>query len=244
MSLPSISAKGYLISAKRYRSLYYKMKGFITTGSDELDRLLDYGIEAGTKYLFYGEAGTGKTFLLHQIAVNMFRNDDYEGHKAVYLDLEGNFSPNLINQLASEDILDYIYVRKIYNKEEFLKELKTILTSNIKLGILLIDNISGLTSQETEPGDIHMWMRNALNILNLIKERFYVPVIITTRVYAKPHVFSYNLIRPKGGLALLSAVNKIISLNRLEENIYHAIDEYSRVPVALFKITEDGIHDV
>jgi len=244
MSLPSINAKGYLVPAKKYRSLYYRMKGFITTGSDELDRLLDYGIEAGTKYLFYGEAGTGKTFLLHQITVNMFRNDDYKGHKAIYLDLEGNFSPNLINQLAAEDILDYIYVRKIYNKDEFLKELKRILISNIKLGILLIDNISGLTSQEIELGDIHMWMRNALNILNLIKERFYAPVIITTRVYSKPHVFSYNLIRPKGGLALLGAVNKIISLNRLEENIYRAIDEYSRVPAALFKITEDGIHDV
>jgi RecA/RadA recombinase len=239
-----MGVKGYLVSAKKYRSQYYKVKRFISTGSNELDRLLDYGIEPATKYLFYGEAGTGKTFLLHQIAANMFKNADYIGYKTVYLDLEGNFSTELISRLASEKILNAVYVKKIYDKDEFIEELKKVLLSNIRLGLLLIDNISGLTSQEKEPSSAHIWMRQTLHILNLIKERFNSPIIMTTRVYAKPHIFSYNLIRPRGGLALLSAVNKIIGLSKIEKNIYRAIDEYSRVPAALFEITEDGIRDV
>lgn len=53
--------------------------GRITTGSRSLDALLGGGIETKSITEFFGEYGTGKTNICHQIAVNVQLPEDREG---------------------------------------------------------------------------------------------------------------------------------------------------------------------
>jgi len=236
---------GYLFTGTSYKKLYYKMKRFITTGSKELDRLLDYGIESGMKYLFYGEAGTGKTFLLHQIIANTYKNDDYIDSKLIYIDLEGNFSTSLLTSLSDEKILRRVFVVRYREPDKIIEIMKRLLFGNDKIGIIVVDNISGVTNlEEKEPSISYIYMKQIMYVLNLIKEKYFIPIVITARVYSKPHVYSTDYIRPRGGLSLLSMVNKIVYLSKREQNIFHAIDEYSDMPAAFFKISDKGIEDV
>jgi len=99
----------------------------ITTGSKNLDSILGGGIEPRTVTEFFGEFGSGKTQICHQVTVNAFLQkgkggvrDDNEEMTVVYLDTEGTFSPNRIVQMSErwgldpEYLLDHI---KVVNME-------------------------------------------------------------------------------------------------------------------------------
>jgi len=238
--------EGYLYSGEQYKNLYYSMKSYITTGSKDLDRLLDYGIEAYSKYLFYGEAGSGKTIISHQILANCFKNIDYKDTYAVYIDTEGNFSPKLLSTMyGSEDILGRVYVKKVYEYNTLVNLLEKIPYTFNEIGIVIIDNLNDpLASISLSPSMLHILLRKIIFLLNTIKEKFSCPIIITARVLSRPHVFSVDYIKPKGGIALISMVNKAIHLSYIEKNYRKALRENYKKPAAIFKITERGIEDV
>ena len=67
----------------------------ITTGSKELDKLLNGGFETGSVTELFGEFRTGKSQLCHTIAVTCqlpVDNGGAEG-KCLYIDTEGTFRP-------------------------------------------------------------------------------------------------------------------------------------------------------
>eukprot|EP00122_Pirum_gemmata_P010996 Pgem_evm1s10182 len=67
----------------------------ISTGSKELDNMLNGGIETGSITEIFGEFRTGKTQLCHTLAVTCqlpIDNGGGEG-KCLYIDTEGTFRP-------------------------------------------------------------------------------------------------------------------------------------------------------
>jgi DNA repair protein RAD51 len=85
----------------------------ISTGSKELDSLLDGGIETGSITELFGEFRTGKTQLCHQLCVTCqlpFNQGGGEG-KALFIDTEGTFRPERCLAIAEryglngEDVL-------------------------------------------------------------------------------------------------------------------------------------------
>ena len=74
----------------------------LTTGSKELDKLLNGGIETGSITEFFGEFRTGKTQLCHQLCVTCQLPVDQGGGegKALYIDTENTFRPERIIQIA------------------------------------------------------------------------------------------------------------------------------------------------
>jgi len=67
----------------------------LTTGSTELDKLLEGGIESGSVTEAFGEFRTGKTQLCHTLCVTcqMPISDGGAEGKAIYVDTEGTFRP-------------------------------------------------------------------------------------------------------------------------------------------------------
>ena len=67
----------------------------LTTGSIELDKLLEGGIETGSITEMFGEFRTGKTQLCHTLCVTcqMPITDRGAEGKAIYIDIEGSFRP-------------------------------------------------------------------------------------------------------------------------------------------------------
>ncbi|TRM77470.1 DNA repair and recombination protein RadA, partial [Sulfolobus sp. D5] len=80
----------------------------ITTGSQALDSLLGGGIETRTMTEFFGEFGSGKTQLCHQLSVNVQLPPEKGGlsGKAVYIDTEGTFRWERIENMAKALGLD------------------------------------------------------------------------------------------------------------------------------------------
>jgi DNA repair protein RadB len=67
-----------------------------STGCKSIDELLGGGFESGTVTQLYGEAGSGKTNICLQVAVECAR----KGKKIIFIDSEG-FSPERFLQIAS-----------------------------------------------------------------------------------------------------------------------------------------------
>ncbi len=74
----------------------------LTTGSKELDKLLQGGIETGSITELFGEFRTGKTQLCHTLAVTCQLPIDVGGGegKCLYIDTEGTFRPERLLAVA------------------------------------------------------------------------------------------------------------------------------------------------
>ena len=69
----------------------------VTTGSNELNKILGGGIETASITELFGEFRTGKTQLAHTLCVTSQLAFDMGGGqgKVIYLDTEGNFRPGI-----------------------------------------------------------------------------------------------------------------------------------------------------
>ncbi|MFO8051242.1 MAG: helix-hairpin-helix domain-containing protein, partial [Thermoplasmatota archaeon] len=74
----------------------------LTTGSRALDELLGGGLETSSITEFYGEFGSGKTQITHQLCVNINRSEEEGGMNAhsIFIDTENTFRPERIIQMA------------------------------------------------------------------------------------------------------------------------------------------------
>jgi hypothetical protein len=75
----------------------------LTTGSQELDKILGGGMETGSMTELFGEFRTGKTQLCHTLAVTCQLPMDQGGGegKALYIDTEGTFRPERLAEIAT-----------------------------------------------------------------------------------------------------------------------------------------------
>ncbi|MHA2281983.1 MAG: DNA repair and recombination protein RadA, partial [Promethearchaeota archaeon] len=125
----------------------------VTTGSQELDDLLNGGVETGSVIEFFGEFRTGKTQIMHQLCVNVQLPKEKGGleGKALYIDTEGTFRPERIIQMSEGLDLDYKNVLKniifgrAYNSDHqilLIKEATNLIKEkNIKL--IVVDSLIG-----------------------------------------------------------------------------------------------------
>ena len=75
----------------------------ISTGSKKLDGLFAGGIETKAVTQFYGESGSGKTQICHILSSIVSQNKSNGGidGKSIYIDTEGSFRPERIEQIAT-----------------------------------------------------------------------------------------------------------------------------------------------
>ncbi|MGW8289557.1 MAG: helix-hairpin-helix domain-containing protein, partial [Candidatus Bathyarchaeia archaeon] len=80
----------------------------LTTGSSMLDNLLNGGIESQSITEFYGEYGSGKSQICHQLCVNVQLPPEEGGLRgaALYIDTENTFRTERIFQMAQNVGLD------------------------------------------------------------------------------------------------------------------------------------------
>ncbi|CAN1136141.1 DNA repair protein RAD51 homolog [Linum perenne] len=97
----------------------------ITTGSRELDKVLEGGMETGSITEIYGEFRSGKTQLCHTLCVTCQLPLDQGGGegKAMYIDAEGTFRPQRLLQIADRyglngaDVLENVAYARAYNTD-------------------------------------------------------------------------------------------------------------------------------
>ncbi|RLG81623.1 MAG: DNA repair and recombination protein RadA [Thermoprotei archaeon] len=232
----------------------------ITTGSKNLDDLLGGGIETKTITEFYGEYGTGKTQICHQLSINVQLSPEKGGlsGKAVYIDTEGTFRWERIEAMARgvgldpDEAMENIYYQRAYNSDHqmaIVEELfKFVPENDVKL--VVVDSVTSHFRAEY-PGREHLAVRqqklNAhLHHLVKLAEIYNIAVVVTNQVMARPDVFYGDPTQAVGGHVLAHTPGVRVQLRRAKghKRIARVVDA-PHLPEgeAVFIITDEGIRD-
>jgi len=234
----------------------------LTTGSKALDEVLDGGLETQTITEFYGEYGSGKSQLCHQLCVNVQLPPEKGGLSgaALYIDTENTFRTERIVQMSRhlgldpEQVVKNIIYAEAYTSDHqmFLLENadEVIKTNNVKL--LIVDSLTSHFRSEYIGREMLASRQQKLNkhmhkIIRLARA-FNAVAVVTNQVMAKPDVFFGDAVHPIGGhivghtshtrLYLRRAAHGPVRIARLVSSPYLPEGE------EIFKITENGIEDV
>ncbi len=239
--------------------------GRITTGSKALDSLLGGGIETQAITELFGEFGSGKTQICHQLAVNVQLPKEQGGLEGsvIVIDTENTFRPERIVQMAEakgldpKEVLKNIYVAQAYNSNHQMllvdnaKELAQKLMKDGKpVRLLIVDSLtSHFRAEYVGRGtlaDRQQKLNRHLHDLMRFGEIFNAAIVVTNQVQAKPDAFYGDPTRPIGGHVVAHTATFRIYLKKSkgELRVARLIDS-PHLPEgeAVFKITERGIED-
>jgi len=234
----------------------------LTTGSRKLDALLGGGIETQSITEFYGEYGSGKSQIAHQLCVNVQLPVEEGGLDggALYIDTENTFRVERISQMARhmgldpEDVLKHIILAEAYTSDHqiFLLENadKVIKENNIRL--IVIDSLTSHFRSEyigrESLAERQQKLNQHMHKLIRLARAFNAVAVVTNQVMSSPDVFFGDSIRPIGGhivahtshtrIYLRKAGRGPVRIARLVSSPYLPEGE------CIFRITENGIEDV
>jgi DNA repair protein RadA len=243
----------------------YKMRQTVlrlTSGSKALDNILDGGLETQTITEFYGEYGSGKRQICHQLCVNVQLPPERGGLNgaALYVDTENTFRLERIVQMSKHLGLDPNQVVKniIYaeaytsDHQMFLLENadEVIKANNVKL--IIVDSLTAHFRSEYIGREMLAPRQQRLNkhmhkLIGLARA-FNTVAVVTNQVMAKPDVFFGDAVYPIGGhivghtshtrIYLRKAPHGPVRIARLVSSPYLPEGE------EILKVTENGIEDV
>ncbi|MGD6809176.1 MAG: DNA repair and recombination protein RadA [Candidatus Bathyarchaeia archaeon] len=234
----------------------------LTTGSKVLDKIVDGGLETQTITEFYGEYGSGKSQVCHQLCVNVQLPIEKGGLNggALYVDTENTFRLERIVQMANhlgldpEQVVKNIIYAEAYTSDHqmFLLENadEIIKANNIKL--IIIDSLTAHFRSEYIGREMLASRQQKLNKhmhkLTALARAFNAVAVVTNQVMAKPDQFFGDAIHPIGGnivghtsqtrIYLRRASHGPIRIARLVSSPYLPEGE------EILKVTENGIEDV
>lgn len=146
----------------------------VSTGYQELDRVLGSGIVAGSLVLVGGDPGIGKSTLLLQVCRNLGR----DGHRVLYISGEESLRQiklraNRIGEISGE--LFFLCETSLDDIEEAIREMKP--------EIVIIDSIQTMYREDitSAPGSVSQ-VRESTNILMQIAKGMGITVFIIGHV--------------------------------------------------------------
>ncbi|MQM05120.1 hypothetical protein Taro_037926 [Colocasia esculenta] len=236
----------------------------ITSGSRELDKILEGGIETGSITEMYGEFRSGKTQLCHTLCVTCQLPLDQGGGegKALYIDAEGTFRPQRLLQIADRfglngaDVLENVAYARAYNTDHqsrLLLEAASMMVE-ARFALMIVDSATALYrtdfSGRGELSARQMHLAKFLRSLQKLADEFGVAVVITNQVVAQVDgsaIFAGPQIKPIGGNIMAHATTTRLALRkgRGEERICKVIASPCLAEAeARFQISSEGVTDV
>jgi len=234
----------------------------LTTGSKAIDEILGGGLETQTITEFYGEYGSGKSQMCHQMCVNVQLPPEKGGlgGGALYIDTENTFRTERIVQMAQhlglnpDEVVKNVIYADAYTSDHqmFLLENadKVIKENNIRL--VIVDSLTSHFRSEYLGREMLAERQQKLNkhMHRLIRlaRAFNAVAVVTNQVMSKPDVFFGDAVHPVGGHIVAHTSHTRVYLRkstrgpariaRLVSSPY--LPEGERV----FKVTENGVEDI
>ena len=201
-----------------------KLVGKLTIGCTEFNEMMGGGIETQAITELYGEFGSGKTQLAHQLAVNVQMDREHGGlnGSVIIIDTENTFRPERITQMVKG--LSVKYGMEV-DPEEFLQNIHVARAYNSNHQILLVDSATDLANELREMGkpvrllivdslmahfraeyvgrgtlaDRQQKLNKHMHGLLRFGDLFNACVVVTNQVMSKPDAFFGDPTRPVGG---------------------------------------------
>jgi DNA repair protein RadA len=250
-----------------------RLVGKVTTGSETFDALMGGGFETQAIVELYGEFGSGKTQVAHQMAVKVQLPLEMGGlgGSVIIIDTENTFRPERIVQMVeglppSED------PDNPWDPEEFLKNIHVARAYNSNHQILLAENALDLAEKLKKSGkpvklliedsltahfraeyvgrgtlaDRQQKLNKHLHTLVRFADLNNAVVLVTNQVMAKPDAFFGDPTRPVGGHIVGHTATFRIYLRKSkgEKRIARLVDS-PNLPdgEAVFSVTTAGLMD-
>jgi DNA repair protein RadA len=231
----------------------------ISTGSKNLDDLLGGGIETWAMTEFFGEFGSGKSQICHTLSVMVQRPKEEGGLDAgvIYVDTEGTFRPERIQEIAeardmdAEKVLSRITVARAYNsahQELIVKELGRVIEPN-KVKLVVLDSaVAHYRAEFLGRGTLaerQQRLNRFMHQLLRTAEIYNIAVVLTNQVQAAPDSFFGDPTRPTGGHVVAHTSTYRIYLRKAAKNrIARMVDSpYHPERDTVFLLNEKGIDD-
>ena len=232
----------------------------LTSGTSSLDDLLGGGFETQAIVEVFGEFGSGKTQIGHQLAVNTILPHDQGGlnGEVFYIDTEDTFRPERIAQMSetvgisSEDALDRIHVARAYNSAHqmlLVDEIKRM-AKNSDVKLIIVDSLTshfraeyigrGMLAARQQKLNRHMKeLKQVADVQNAL-------VLVTNQVHSRPDAMWGDPTKPIGGHIVGHASTFRLYLRKSKggRRIARLIDS-PNLPEgeAVFTVTSEGLRD-
>jgi len=234
----------------------------LTIGSKTIDTLLEGGLETQTITEFYGEFGSGKSQICHQLCINVQLPSERGGLAggALYIDTENTFRTERIVKMAEHLGLDpdeavrNIIFAEAYNSDHQIFLLnnadKVIKENNIRL--IVVDSLTAHFRSEYLGREMLAERQQKLNkhMHKLIRlaQAFNAVAVVTNQVMAKPDVFFGDAVHPIGGHIVAHTSHTRFYLRKSSRGPVRIarLESSPQLPEgeAVFKITANGIEDL
>lgn len=237
-----------------------KEVGKLTSGAKALDDLLGGGFETQAISELYGEFGSGKTQIAHQLAVNVQRPKKEGGleGQVVMIDTENTFRPERILQMAAaydldpKETLQNIRVARAFNSHHQMLLAEKILdmSKDSKIKLVIVDSLTahfraefvGRGALADRQQKLNTHMHNLLRIGDVHN----AVIMVTNQVMAKPDTFFGDPTRPIGGhiVGHTATFRLYMRKSKGDKRIARLVDS-PNLPEgeAVLSVTKDGVRD-
>ena len=237
-----------------------EMVGRITSSSKTVDELLGGGFETQSIIELFGEFGSSKTQIAHQLCVNVQlpKEKGGMGSQAFFIDTENTFRPERIVQMAEaldldpEETLDNIHVARAYNSNHQMLLVEKVLemSKEVPASLLIVDSLTahfraeyvGRGALADRQQKLNKHMHDLLRWGDLNNGA----VCVTNQVSEKPDAFFGDPTRPIGGHIVGHTATFRVYLRKSKgpKRIARLIDS-PHLPEgeAVFTVSDKGIRD-
>ena len=208
----------------------------------------------------YGEFGSGKSQLAHQLAVNATRSVDEGGldGDTVWIDTEQTFRPERIRQMSdafgldTEAILKKVHVARAFNSHHqmLLVDKANELVQDFPIRIIIVDSLTAHFRAEYVGRGVLAERQQLLNkhIHDLMRfgDVHNAVIYVTNQVHAKPDAFFGDPTRPVGGHVVGHSATFRVYLRKSKggKRIARLIDSPNLPEAeAVFTVSEEGVRD-
>jgi DNA repair protein RadB len=201
----------------------------IPSGCNSLDRLLGGGFPRSAVSLIYGEAGTGKTTLLTQVAIENARS----GFRTLYIDSDRSFNDQRFRQIARSEsdalsTMIILFMPNSFREQSLIIEnLENYITP--KLSLTIVDTITSLyriaQSFEKDIFLLNRELNRQMGYLAGLSSKHGLAVLVSSQVHAQLRSESLS-IEPVARRTLLHWPKNVLRLkSTLRPSIKEAILE-------------------
>ncbi len=238
-----------------------KEVGHISVGSKGFNDLIAGGIETQAITEVFGEFGSGKSQISHELAVTVQLPVEQGGldGECVFVDTENTFRPERIEQIANafelpvDEVLQKIHVARAFNSAHqilMVDKINELIQSGTNIRLVIVDSLMAHFRAEYVGRESLAVRQQKLNqhlhSLQQIANTYNVAVFLTNQVQAKPDSFFGSPTKAIGGHVLGHASTYRIWLKKglAGKRIARLVDS-PHLPEGecVFKITSEGIVD-
>jgi DNA repair protein RadA len=249
-----------------------RLVGKITTASKNLNELLGGGMETQSIMELYGEFGSGKTQVAHQMAVNVQLPSEMGGlhGSVIIIDTENTFRPERIAQMVKglpplpdgqerdpADFLKNISVARAFNSnhqillaEKAMEMAEKAKDSDYPVRLIIVDSVTAhFRAEYVGRGTLanrQQKLNKHLHDLMRFGDLNNALILVTNQVMSKPDTFFGDPTKPVGGHVLghTSTFRIYLRKSKGEKRIARLVDS-PNLPdgEAVFSVTTEGLKD-